>query len=61
MVFEVPALSTLRQKDAWKKIKLQKVGIKNASDLASFYGSHMNGIVFVKEIGLGSARTLKKY
>ena len=33
----------------------------HASNLVSFHGSHIDGIVCVKQIGLGSARTLKKY
>ena len=35
--------------------------VKDASNIASFYGSHIDGIVCVKQIGLGLARTLKKY
>ena len=38
---------TLRQRDAWKKLILQKL-VKDASNLASFYGSYMDGIVCVK-------------
>ena len=30
-------------------------------NLASFYGSHIDGIVCVKQIDLGSARTLNKH
>ena len=33
---------------------------KDASNLASFYCSHIDGIVCVKQIGLGLAKTLKK-
>ena len=33
--------------------------VKDASNLASFYGSHIDGIFFVKQIGLGSARRLE--
>ena len=46
--------------DAWKKLKLPKV-VKGASNLASFYDSHIYGIVYVKQIDMGSARTLKTY
>ena len=53
-------LSTPSQRDAWKKLKIPKVG-KGCSNLASFYGSHIDGIVYVKQISLGLARTLKKY
>ena len=42
-----------------KKLKLPKV-VKDASNLA-FYGSHIVGIVCVKQIGLESARKLNKY
>ena len=35
--------------------------VKDASNLASFYGSQVDGMVYVKQIDLGSARTLKKY
>ena len=35
--------------------------IKNASNLDSFYGSHIDGILCVKQIDFGSARTLNKY
>ena len=44
-------LSTPSQIDAWKKLK---------SHLASFHGSRIHGIICVKQIDLGSARTLKK-
>ena len=44
----------------WKKLKLPKF-VKDTSNLASFYDSHIHGIVFVIQIGLGSARTLKEY
>ena len=53
--FSVSAKSL--QRDAWKNQKL----VKDASNLASFYGSHIDVIVCVKQIDLGSARTLKKY
>ena len=43
-----------------KKAKLPKL-VKDASNLASFYGSHIDGVVCVKHIDLGSAKTLKKY
>ena len=34
--------------------------VKDASNLASFYGSHIDGIVCViQQIGLGSARALQ--
>ena len=46
--------------DAWKKLNYQKL-VKDASNLASFYGSHIDEIVCVKQIGLESAMTLKKY
>ena len=42
--------------DAWKKLKLQTV--KNTSNLASFYDSHIDGIICVKQIDLGLAKTL---
>ena len=35
--------------------------VNDVSNLASFYGSHIDEIVCVKQIGLGSAMTLKKY
>ena len=35
--------------------------VKDSSNLASFYGSYINGIVCEKKIGLEPARTLKKY
>ena len=35
--------------------------VKDVSNLAFFDGLHIDGIVCVKQIGLGSARTLKKY
>ena len=41
-----------------KKAKLPKVG-KVASNLASFYGSHIDGIVCVKQIDSGSIRYCK--
>ena len=31
----------------------------DASNLVIFYGSHIDGIICVKQIGLGLARTLK--
>ena len=34
---------------------------RDASNLASFYDSSIDVILCVKQIGLGSARTLKKY
>ena len=46
--------------DVWKKLNYQKL-VKDASNLASFYGSHIDEIVCVKKIDFGSARTLKKY
>ena len=46
--------------DAWKKLNYQKL-VKDASNLASFYGSHIDGMVCVKQIDLGSKRTLKIY
>ena len=45
--------------DAWNKLKLPQVA-KDAKTLASFHGSHIDGIVCVKQIDFGSARTLKK-
>ena len=53
-------LSTPSQMDAWKKLKLPKL-VKDASNLASFYSSHIDGIICVEQIGLGLARILKKY
>ena len=35
--------------------------VKDASNLGSFYGSHIDRIICVKQIGLGLARTLNKY
>ena len=61
LVFEVLTLLTPSQRDAWKKLKLLKVGIKDASILAPFHGSHIDGIVCVKQMCLGLARTLKEY
>ena len=49
------------QRDAWKKLKLPKVGKGCLKHLASFYGSDIDGIICVRQIGLGLARTLKKY
>ena len=46
--------------DAWKKLNYQKL-VKDASNLASFYGSHIDGMVCVKQIDLRSARTSKFY
>ena len=43
-----------------KSSNYQKL-VRDASNLASFYGSHIDGMVCVKQIGSGSARTLKKY
>ena len=40
--------------------KSQKL-VEDALNLASFYDSHIDGIICVKQIGLGLARTLKKY
>ena len=53
-------LILLSQRDAWKKPKLPKVE-KNALNSASFYGSHIDGIICGKHIGFGFARTIKKY
>ena len=49
----------LSQRDAWKNLKLPKIG-KGCLKL-SFYGSHIDGIVCVKQIDLGSAMALIKY
>ena len=56
LVFE----ATSSQRDAWKKLKLPKVG-KGCLKLSFFYGSHIDEIVCVEQIGLESAMTLKKY
>ena len=40
-----------------KRLNYQKL-VRDASNLASFYCSYIDGIVCVKQIGLGSARTL---
>jgi hypothetical protein len=42
-----------------KSYNYQKL-LKDASNLASFYNSNIDGIVFIKQIGVGSARPLKK-
>ena len=49
-----------KSKGCLKKVKSPKFG-KGCLKLVSFYGSKMNGIVCVKQIGLGLVRTLKKY
>ena len=43
-----------------KSLNYQRL-VKHASNLASFYGSHIDGIFYVKQIDLRLARTLKKY
>ena len=53
LVFEVPYLPG-------KKLNYQKL-VKDASNIASFYGSHIDGIVCMKQIDLESAKILKKY
>ena len=52
-------LSTPSERDAWKELKLPKFG-KQCLKL-SFFLWFFDGIIFVKQIGLGSAKTLKKY
>ena len=48
--------------DAWKKLKVPKFNlVKDASNIAIFYGSHIDGIVCVEQIDMGSARTLNEY
>jgi hypothetical protein len=48
-----------KSKGCLEKAKTTKVGIEDASNLAYFYGSHIDGIFCVNQIGFGSARTLK--
>ena len=57
LVLDVPY-----QRDAWKKLQLPKLG-KGCLKFSYFYGSHsrIDGILYVKQISLGSGRTLKKY
>ena len=50
-----------KSKGCLEKAKATKKMVKDVLHLASFYGSHIDGIVCVKQIDLGSARTLKKY
>ena len=53
--------SQIQKPEFWSfHIRYWKKFVKDVSNLASFYGSHINGIVCVKQIGLGFARTLKK-
>ena len=44
-------------KGCLEKAKTPKV----ASNLASFYGSHIDEIICVKHIGSGSAMTIREY
>ena len=53
-------LSTPSKMEAEKQLKLPIV-CKEVSNLAIFYGSNIDGIVCVKQIDLGLARTLNKY
>ena len=46
--------------DAWKKLNYQKL-VKDASNLASVYGSDVVGLVCVKQIDLGSESTSNEY
>ena len=43
-----------------KSYKYQKL-VKDASNIAIFYGSHIDGIVCVKQMDMGLARKIKKY
>ena len=58
-------LSSPSQRDSWKKLKLPKVG-KGCLKLSFFLwftlvSSHIDGIISVKQIGLGLAKKIKKY
>jgi hypothetical protein len=60
LVFEVPYQPQVKGCLEKAKYNYQKF-VKDTSNLATFYGLHIDGIVCVKQIGLGLARTLKKY
>ena len=49
-----------KSKGFLEKAKTTKKWYKDGSNIASCYDSDIDGIVCVKQIGLGSARTLKK-
>ena len=52
--------SQIQKPEFWSfHIRYWKKFVKDVSTLASFYGSHIEGIICLQEIGLG--RTLKKY
>ena len=53
-------LSEMGPGDIWENLKLPKVG-KGCLKLSFFYGSDIDGIVCVRQIGLGLARAIKKY
>jgi hypothetical protein len=57
--FEVPYRPQVKGMPV-KSYKDQKL-LKDTSNLAKYFGSHIDGIVCVNPIGLESARTLKKY
>jgi hypothetical protein len=57
LFFEVPYRPRVKGIPG-KSYNYQKL-VKDASNLASFYGSHIDGVVCLKQIGLGLARTLK--
>ena len=59
LVFEVPYQP--RVKGMPGRSKNYKKLVKGASNLASFYVSHIDRIVYVRQIGLGSAKKIKKY
>ena len=59
LVFEVPYQPQVKGMPG-KSYSYQKL-VNDASNLAYFYGSHIDGIVCVKQIGMGSARTLEKH
>ena len=56
LVFDVPYQPRVK----WMPEKSSNY-LKLVKDASNFYGSHFDGIVCVKQIDLGSARTLNKY